>query len=80
MHVIINSGYTTLHNPAYKRVLCHSNSGDFVHITAYLCSHIPTLLNDASLGISDSSTPCDFPWSMKACLRASDGAFGTGIT
>ena len=31
-----------------------------------------------SLGVVSNNTPTLLPWSMKACLRASDGVLGTG--
>ena len=34
----------------------------------------------ASLGIVSKNTLTPLPWSMKACLRASDGVLGTGTT
>ena len=41
---------------------------------------LQTSLIGVSLGIVSKNTPTLLPWSMKACLRASDGVLGTGTT
>ena len=41
---------------------------------------LQTSLMGVSLGIASKNTPTLLPWSMKACLRASDGVLGTGTT
>ena len=57
----------------------------FICYIEYACVHSVsvftlTSVSGVALSISVNSSPSDLPWSMKTCLRAASGVFGTGTT